>query len=142
LNKEQDAHFEPNIIPKGFKNEKELEQFLDKLNQKGENLSPEEKEKRMNCLKDIFDNIEKRGNPEQNLDKLSQLLSNMSEKDRKEFLKKLAEEGKNPNLLKKLEKMIEKIVNNNRLLKSGKSGSKKGLTSPKKIWFSFEKSIF
>jgi hypothetical protein len=60
LNKEQDAHFEPNIIPKGFKNEKELEQFLDKLNQKGENLSPEEKEKRMNCLKDIFDNIEKR----------------------------------------------------------------------------------
>ena len=133
LNKEEDAHFDQNIIPKGFKNEKELEQFLDKLNQKGENLSPEEKEKRMNCLNDIFDNIAKGGNPEQNLEKLSQLLSNMSEKDRKEFLKKLAEEGKNPDLLKKLEKMLEKNVNKNRLLKSGKSGSKKGLTSPRKF---------
>jgi len=133
LNKEENSHFDPNIIPKEFKNEKELEQFLDELNQKGENLSPEEKEKRMNCLKDIFDNIAKGGNPEQNLEKLSQLLSNMSEKDRKEFLKKLAEEGKNPDLLKKLEKMIEKNVNKNRLLKSGKSGSKKGVTSPKKF---------
>ena len=133
LNKEEDAHFDQNIIPKGFKNEKELEQFLDKLNQKGENLSPEEKEKRMNCLKDIFENITKGGNPEQNLEKLSQLLSNMSEKDRKEFLKKLAEEGKNPDLIKKLDKMLEKNINKNRLLKSGKSGSKKGLTSPKKF---------
>ena len=57
----------------------------------------------------------------------------MNEKDRKEFLKKLAEEGKDPNLIKKLEKLTEKNVNKNRLLKSGgKSGSKKGLSSTKK----------
>ena len=133
LNQEPDAHFDANIIPKGFKNEKELEKFLDEINQKEGNATPEEKEKRMKCLKDIFDNIAKGGNPEQNLEKLSQLLSNMNEKDRKEFLKKLAEEGKDPNLIKKLEKLTEKNVNKNRLLKSGgKSGSKKGLSSAKK----------
>ena len=132
LNQEPDAHFDANIIPKGFKNEKELEKFLDEINQKEGNATPEEKEKRMKCLKDIFDNIAKGGNPEQNLEKLSQLLSNMNEKDRKEFLKKLAEEGKDPNLIKKLEKLTEKNVNKNRLLKSGKSGSKKGLSSTKK----------
>ena len=44
-------HFDPNILPKGSKNEQELEKFLDSMNQKGDNISPQEKKKDLMSLK-------------------------------------------------------------------------------------------
>ena len=104
---EKDKQFDSNILPKEFKNQKDLEEFLDNLNKKGENISQKEKEKRFNCIKDIFNNIAKGKSSEDNIENLAQLLANMSEKDRKEILEKLGKDAKNINLLKKVEKLIE-----------------------------------
>ena len=40
------------------------------MNQKGDNISPQEKEKRFNVIKDIFNNIAKRKCSEDNIEKL------------------------------------------------------------------------
>ena len=126
-------NFDKTIIPKGFKNEKELEDFLNSTNKKGESLTPEEKEKRINCIKDIFNNITKGANKEQNLEKLAEILGALNEKERKEILEKLSKDNKNKNinLLKKLETLVEKKVSNNNLIKK-KSGYKKILSGRKK----------
>ena len=50
--KKQDKCFDANMEPKEFKNEKEFEKLLDSINQKGGEATPEEKEKRMNCIKE------------------------------------------------------------------------------------------
>ena len=109
-NNEEEKHFDASVIPKGFKNEKELENFLDNLNKKGDNISPEEKAKRLNCIKELFNNIGKGKNQEENIEKLAKLLTNMSEKDRNEILQKLAKDPKNVNLLKKLLNSIGKTI--------------------------------
>jgi len=121
-------HFDPNILPKGFKNEQELEKFLDNMNQKGDNISPQEKEKRFNVIKDIFNNIAKGKCSEGNIEKLAQLLANMSEKDRKEILEKLGKDPKNKNLLNKLKNLIEKQVDKQES-KNNEYGYNEGLSS-------------
>ena len=125
-------HFDPNILPKGFKNEQELEKFLDSMNQKGDNISPQEKEKRFNVIKDIFNNIAKGKCSEDNIEKLAQLLANMSEKDRKEILEKLGKDPKNKNLLNKLKNLIEKQVEKQDA-KNNEYGYNEGLSSSKKF---------
>ena len=127
-------NFDKTIIPKGFKNEKELENFLNSINNKGENLTPEEKEKKLNCIKDIFNNITKGANKEKNLEKLAEILGAMNEKERKEILEKLAKDNKNKNLnlLKKLETLVEKEISNNVKLVKKKSGFKNVLSGRKK----------
>ena len=125
-------HFDPNILPKGFKNEQELEKFLDSMNQKGDNISPQEKEKRFNVIKDIFNNIAKGKCSEDNIEKFAQLLANMSEKDRKEILEKLGKDPKNKNLLNKLKNLIEKQVEKQDA-KNNEYGYNEGLSSSKKF---------
>ena len=128
--------FDTNILPKGFKDAKELENFLNSTNNKGTNLTPEEKEKRSNCIKDLFNNIAKGGNKEQNLEKLSEILASMNEEERKEILQKLSKDGKNKNLnlLKKLGSLVEKQVsNNNNNLAKNKASLKKGFSRRKKF---------
>jgi len=121
-------HFDPNILPKGFKNEQELGKILDNMNQKGDNISPQEKEKRFNVIKDIFNNIAKGKCSESNIEKLAQLLANMSEKDRKEILEKLGKDPKNKNLLNKLKNLIEKQVDKQES-KNNEYGYNEGLSS-------------
>lgn len=128
-------NFEKNIIPKGFKDAKELENFLNNTNNKGANLTSEEKEKRSNCIKDLFNIITKGGNKEQNLEKLSEILASMNEEERKEILEKLSKDGKNKNikLLKNLETLIEKQVSNINNISNNKSSLKKGFFRRKKL---------
>ena len=117
------SNLSPDVLPKGFKSEEEVENFLDEINQKGENATPEEKQKRLKCLEEIFNNIGKGGeNSEENLQKLSELLSNMNEKDRQEILTKLNKGfPKNGELLKKLTYLVQNNINKkSKLYESGK----------------------
>ena len=117
------SNFTPDVLPKEFKSEEEVENFLDKINQKGENATPEEKEKRLNCIEDIFKNISKGGgNTEENLKKLSELLGNMNEKDRQEILAKLGKDfPKSEELFKKLTNLVQNNLNkNNKFSASGR----------------------
>ena len=107
---EKDKNFDSKMLTKGFKNEQELEKFLDDLNQKVDNISPQEKEKRFNHIKDIFNSISKGKSSEDNIEKLAQFLANMSEKDKKEILEKLGKEPKNKNLLNKLNNLNKRHV--------------------------------
>ena len=113
----EEKHFDASVIPKGFKNEKDLENFLENMNKKGNKLTPKEKEKRYDCIKDLFNNISKGKNSDENIEKLAQLLENMSEKERKEILEKLAKDTKNVNLLKKLQNALDKQASNKNLEK-------------------------
>jgi hypothetical protein len=63
-----------------------------------ENISQEEKEK---IIKNMLDSISKGKNTEEDIEKLSKLLANMNEKERKELLKKLFKESKNAKLIQK-----------------------------------------
>ena len=130
LGEEKDRNVDSNILTKGFKNQKELEKLLSNINNKGDNISPQEKEKRLNCIKDIFDNIAKEKCSEDNIEKLAQLLANMDEKDRKEILEKLGKDPKNSNLLKNLEKLVEKSVSKSNINKNSEYSYNKGFTSP------------
>ena len=127
-------NFDKTIIPKGFKNEKELEDFLNSTNNKEENLTKEEKEKRLNCIKDIFNNISKGANKEQNLKKLAEILGSLNDKERKEILEKLSKDNKNKNLnlFKKLETLLEKEISNNTNLTKKDLDHKKNLLGRKK----------
>lgn len=99
------------IINTGSEEEKD-KNFDSKMliNQKVDNISPQEKEKRFNDIKDIFNSISKGKSSEDNIEKLAQLLANMSEKDKKEILEKLGKEPKNKNLLNKLNNLNERHV--------------------------------
>ena len=107
------SNFTPDVLPKGFKSEEEIENFLNKINQNGENATPEEKEKRLKCIEDIFKNISKGGeNPEKNLQKLSELLANINGKDRQEILAKLGKDfPENEELFKKLANKVHNNLN-------------------------------
>lgn len=130
---------------KDIKNENE--RIIEEINNKGENATPEEKEKRLQYLEDLYNNISKEGNDsEENLDKLSKILNNINENDKKEILNKLSKKYPDKDILyKDLKKLVEdkgnkkqnkeeekqcgKSINNekNKLLKGGKkSSSKKG----------------
>ena len=104
------TNIDPKILPRGFQNEKELQKFLEGINKKAGKITPEEKEKLMNCFQDMFNNISKGENVDENLEKLSQILSHMNGKERNEILKKLSEDKKNINLLKKLESLVNENV--------------------------------
>ena len=114
-------------ISKGNENEKDLDKLKEILNKKGNNvnniLNPKEKEEIFNDIKDILNNISKGKGSEDNLEKLSQLLANMNEKDRKEILEKLGEDPKNRQLLNKLSNFVEKEIVNKGLINSGTYGS-------------------
>ena len=114
-------------INKGNENEKDLDKLKEILNKKGNNvnniLNPKEKEEIFNDIKDILNNISKGKGSEDNLEKLSQLLANMNEKDRKEILEKLGEDPKNRQLLNKLSNFVEKEIVNKGLINSGTYGS-------------------
>ena len=114
-------------INKGNENEKDLDKLKEILNKKGNNvnniLNPKEKEEIFNDIKDILNNISKGKGSEDNLEKLSQLLANMNEKDRKEILEKLGKDPKNRQLLNKLSNLVEKEIDNKGLINSGNYGS-------------------
>ena len=110
INKNKQTDFSSDIFPKEIKNEEEAEALIDEINKKGENITPEEKQKRIKCIEGIFNKISKEGkNPEQYLEKLSKMLMNMNEKDRKEILSKLKKDfPNNADLYNKLLKMLQK----------------------------------
>jgi hypothetical protein len=114
-------------ISKGNENEKDLDKLKEILNKKGNNvnniLNPKEKEEIFNGIKDIFNNISKGKGSKDNMEKLSQLLANMNEKDRKEILEKLGKDPKNRQLLNKLSNLVEKVIDNKGLINSGNYGS-------------------
>lgn len=114
-------------ISKGNENEKDLDKLKEILNKKGNNvnniLNPKEKEEIFNGIKDIFNNISKGKGSKDNMEKLSQLLANMNEKDRKEILEKLGKDPKNRQLLNKLSNLVEKEIDNKGLINSGNYGS-------------------
>ena len=117
-----------NILPEEFKNEKEVDNFLDEIDQKGDNATPEEKEKRNKCLINKFKNICKGGkNSEENLKKLAEILSKMNDIERKEFLSKLSKDfPKNGNIYKKLLKLVQSKTSRNNIHKGkGKGAVKK-----------------
>ena len=146
-NEEMKNYLTTDVLPKGFQNEEAVENFLEEINKKGNNASPEEKEKRLKCIEDIFSNICKGGkNSETNIGKLAELLGKMNEEDRKEILLKLSKNfPKNASLLNNLLNSIQKQslkkstlkgkekLSGNILQKSGKKVSKEGeFKSPKK----------
>ena len=116
-----------NNQPKGLKNSKEIEIFLDSINNKGNNISPKEKEKLINSLKNIFDNLKKSKNIEEDIEKLSKILSDMNENDRKHIIEQLEKDVKNSDFFKKL----------NNLNQNDEYNNNKGISSLKK----FESSI-
>ena len=134
-NKNKQNDFNSELFPKETKNEEEAEALIDEINKKGEKLTPEEKQKRIKCIEEIFNKISKEGkNPEQYLEKLSKMLMNMNEKDRKEILSKLKKDfPNNGDLYNKLLKTVQmqtpkkspkkgkgKLDQNNSLGNSGK----------------------
>ena len=110
-NNEKNKYQSNNSKSKGFKDDKEMGNILEKNGNIGNNyVSPEEKEKQMKNIKDLFSNISKGKNAEENIEKLSKLLANMDERERKELLEKLGKDLENNNLLQKLTKSIENQV--------------------------------
>ena len=85
--------------------------ILNKINN-DKNNNKKEKENKINEVKDSLNKITKGKNSEENIENLSQLLLNMNEKDKKEYLEKLRKDPNNANLLKKLENIIGKNKNN------------------------------
>ena len=135
LKKNKQRNFSPDVLPKEFKTEEEIENFLDEINQKGEKATPEEKQKRLKCFVDIFNNISKGGiNSEENLQKLSALLGNLNEKDKNEILSKLEKDfPKNVDLFKKLDNLVKKVKSDKNQFKGkGEQGELKLFGSEKK----------
>ena len=95
-----------NIVKKNNNNNNKINNNNDKNNNK------KEKENKINEVKDSLNKITKGKNSEENIENLSQLLLNMNEKDKKEYLEKLRKDPNNANLLKKLENIIGKNKNN------------------------------
>ena len=122
LNENKQYNFSPDVLPEGFKNEEELENFLDEINKKGGNATPEEKQKRLKCFEDIINNISKEGeNTEENLQKLAKLLSNINEKDRQKILDILSKNfPENGELFKKLTNLVQNSVKKGILKGKGK----------------------
>ena len=122
LNENKQYNFSPDVLPEGFKNEEELENFLDGVNEKGGNATPEEKQKRLKCFEDIINNISKEGeNTEENLQKLAKLLSNINEKDRQKILDILSKNfPENGELFKKLTNLVQNSVKKGILKGKGK----------------------
>ena len=122
-----------NINQKSLKNGKEIENLYGKDNiNRDSNISPLAKEK---DVKNILNNISTGKNPEENIEKLSKLLANMSEKERKAFLEKLGKETKNKNLIQKLKKSIENQVSKNSIKNQNEEYNNyaKGISSSKKF---------
>ena len=124
--------FDKSKSSKDFKNGKEIENFLDPINNKEYKISPEEKEKLINSIKDVFDNLKKSGGTEEDLEKLSQILSNMNENDRKLIIQQLEKDSKNSDLIKKLKNSIEKNFSKNNLSQNDDYNYNKGISSIKK----------
>ena len=135
-NNEKNKYQSNNSKSKGFKDDKEMGNILEKNGNIGNNyVSPEEKEKQMKNIKDLFSNISKGKNAEENIEKLSKLLVNMDEKERKELLEKLGKDLKNSNLLQKLTKSVENQVLKNSIKNQNDeyNNSAKGFSSSKKF---------
>ena len=135
LKENKQRNFSPDVLPKEFKTEEEIENFLDEINQKGEKATPEEKQKRLKCFVDIFNNISKGGiNSEENLQKLSALLGNLNEKDKNEILSKLEKDfPKNVDLFEKLDNLVKKVKSDKNQFKGkGEQGELKLFGSEKK----------
>ena len=137
LKENKQSNFTPDVLPEEFKTEEEIENFLDEIKHKGEKATPEEKQKRLKCFGDLFNNISKGGiNSEENLKKLSALLGNLDEKDLNEILSKLKNDfPKNVELLKKLDNLVKKLKSNKNLFKG------KGTPEEFKLFGSEKKEI-
>ena len=97
------------ILPKGFKNKEEFETFLDEINKKGDKVTPEEKQRRLESIEDIFNNISIGGkNSEENLEKLGDILGNINENDKKEILQQLSKNSNNNEMYQKLLNILNK----------------------------------
>ena len=123
-------------LPEEFKNEEEANKFLEELNQKGENATPEENEKRIKCVEAMFSKICKGGNNSKDtLPKLADILGKMNEKERNELLTKLTKDfPKNGKSYKKLIKLIQNKSNkstNKNTNKISKKNSNKHTFKPK-----------
>jgi len=144
LNKNRGSNLNKNKFQKGFKNKQEFEKYTYNSNRKEGTLTKEESEKRMNLIKNIFDAIDKGNNSENNednMEKLSILLANMNPKERKEMLEKLSKDNDNFILLKKLENLVEKKVNNRNTLESNKFKFSKGLSGTKNLYYSLKSQM-
>ena len=109
--KENKSINENNINLKGLTNDKEEENIGGKDNKNiNRNISPLEQEKN---IKNLLNNISTGKNPEENIEKLSIILANMNENERKAYLEKLGKEIKNKNLIQKLTKSIENQITKN-----------------------------
>ena len=102
----QKRKLDEKLLPKDFKSEEELNNFLNEINKKGENLTPEENQKRLECLRDLYNNICKEKDTEEYLDNFVKLFENLNEKDKKEILEKLSI-SKSDDLYKKIMKLEE-----------------------------------
>ena len=121
-----------NINEKSLNNNKEMENLNGKDNKNMDsNISPLEKEKN---IENFLNNITTGKNPEENMEQLSKLLANMSQKERKAFLEKLDKETKNKNLIQKLKKSIENQVSKNSINNRTEEYNNyaKGISSSKK----------
>ena len=105
------------------------DKFLEELNQKGEDTTPEEKEKRIKCIEAKFSKICKGGNnSEDNLKKLAEHLDKMNENEKNQLLTKLSQDfPKKGKMYKKLLKII-KGKNTNKILSDN---SKKNSFKPR-----------
>ena len=122
------------LLPEGFKNEDELKQFLEEMNQKGENITPEEKQKRLQCLKDLYNNICKEGkNEEENLNKLAKLLETLNEEEKNEILEELKKDfPKNSKFYEKLSNLVNNKDDENKEEKEEKNLSRGKVKEPGK----------
>ena len=130
---EKNQNLNNNINKKGSNNYKEMENLNGNSNiNMDSNISPLEKEKN---IENFLNNITTGKNPEENMEQLSKLLANMSQKERKAFLEKLDKETKNKNLIQKLKKSIENQVSKNSINNRTEEYNNyaKGISSSKKF---------
>ena len=132
LNIEKGNYLYSSKIPKEIKNEKDdKEHFLGKTKNKGDNTSQYEKEKQFNSIKDSLNSILLGKNQHNNLEKLSQILANRNEKEKKEILEKLGKEPKYYNILKEFGDSMEKNVHKNNYKENSENVKSKDFSSNK-----------
>ena len=133
INNEENKDLNKNSAPELYKSKEKDAVFKGKIKQKEIVETPGEKEKKINYIKVLFDNINKGKNSEDNLEKISQFLSNLDEKERNEIMKQLIKDRINSNLIKQLESLMKKKISKNKNLESHKFSSNKDSFQKNKI---------
>ena len=133
INNEENKDLNKNSAPELYKSKEKDAVFEGKTKQKEIVETPGEKEKKINYIKVLFDNINKGKNSEDNLENISQFLSNLDEKERNEIMKQLIKDRINSNLIKQLESLMKKKISKNKDFESHKFSSNKDSFQKNKI---------